>query len=75
MEKLRSSSLSFCITYLQYRVLWEQTTVYQEAPERETERETESARVSVGLRGGWIASILWPSQMAPNRSQQEDIEI
>lgn len=46
MEKLRSSSLLLCITYLQYCVLWEQTTLCIRRPqrERETKRERERRR-------------------------------
>lgn len=52
-EKLRSSSLSFYITYLQYHVLWEQTTVCIRRPQRERERRREKERVSVkGAQGG-----------------------
>lgn len=41
MEKLRPSSLSLCITYLQYRALWEQTTGCIRRPQRERARERE----------------------------------
>lgn len=41
VEKLRSSSLSFCITYLQCHVLWERTTVCIRRPQREREGEAE----------------------------------
>ena len=45
--------------------------VYQGAPERETE-----ARLSVkGAQRDQAASNLWPSQVAENRSQQEDTAI
>lgn len=37
VEKLRSSLPSFGITYLQYHVLWEQTTVCMRRPLRERE--------------------------------------
>lgn len=80
VEKLRSSSLLLCITYLQYCVLWEQTTLCIRRPQREREtkreREKESAGVSVkGAQGHRAASNLCPSQVAENRSQQEDTAI
>lgn len=39
VEKLRSSSLSLCITYLQYCALWEQTTGCIRRPQRESKRK------------------------------------
>lgn len=76
MEKLRSSQLPFYITYLQFHVLWEQTTVCIGRPQRKRETKRESVRVSVkGAQGDQAASNLWPSQVAENRSQQEDTEI
>lgn len=78
VEKLRSSRLSLRAAYLQYRVLWEQTTVCVRRPRRERARdqETERERVSVkGAQGDQTATNLWPSQVAENRSQQEDTAI
>lgn len=47
VEKLRSSRLSLRAAYLQYRVLWEQTTVCVRRPgEREREKPRERERKS-----------------------------